>query len=143
MTKQKKSVIITLVNEKQQFQQSQKGEKIMANKTTKLDNMVAVKAFLVENNADQSLIEAIKNEIDLLEKKKANRKPSKTQEANVLFKEQILIALKEGRMRASEVGQAIDITPNKASALLRQLVQSGEVERIEEKRVAYFQLATE
>ena len=84
-------------------------------------------------------------EIALLEKKKANRKPSKTQEANVAVKAEIVNYLtnySNDKFRASEVGEAVKISPNKASALLRQLVLTGEVERIEEKRVAYFQIAT-
>lgn len=47
--------------------------------TTKRENFEAVRAILVNANADQVLIDFINHELDLLAKKSATRKPSKSQ----------------------------------------------------------------
>lgn len=46
---------------------------------TKKENFEAVRAILVNANADQVLIDFINHELDLLAKKSATRKPSKSQ----------------------------------------------------------------
>lgn len=47
--------------------------------TTKKENFEAVRAILVNANADQVLIDFINHELELLAKKSAARKPSKSQ----------------------------------------------------------------
>ena len=87
----------------------------------------------------------VAHEIELLEKKSANRKSTKTQTENVGIKTEILKALEgsEG-MTVSQIMPLVSegaYTNQKISSLLRQLVESGEVVRYTEKRVALFRLA--
>ena len=87
----------------------------------------------------------IAHEIDLLEKKSANRKSTKTQTENVGIKINILEVL-EGSdgMTVSQIMPFVGegaYSNQKISSLLRQLVESGEVARHTEKRIAYFRLA--
>lgn len=66
-------------------------------------------------------------EIEKLNKRNADRasKPSKTALANEPIKTDILTLLADGGKVASEIGEALEISVNKASALCRQLVEEG------------------
>ena len=48
--------------------------------TTKKENFETIRAILMKANADQALIDFINHELDLIIKKSATRKPSKSQE---------------------------------------------------------------
>ena len=95
--------------------------------------------------ANKVFADFIAHEIELLEKKSANRKSTKTQTENVGIKINILEVL-EGSdgMTVSQIMPLVGegaYTNQKIASLLRQLVESGEVIRYVEKRVAYFHLA--
>jgi transcriptional regulator of heat shock response len=74
----------------------------------------------------------------------AEKKPTKTQQANELLKDKVLALLKgsEHPLTVSEVLALADdpaLTSNqKVASLLRLLKDEGKVERLEEKRKAYF-----
>ena len=94
--------------------------------------------------ANPNFANYVAHEIELLEKKSANRKSTKTQAENVGIKTEILKSLEgsEG-MTASQIMKLVDdgaYTNQKISSLLRQLVEDGKVRRYTEKRVAYFAL---
>ena len=76
-------------------------------------------------------------------KKRTSSKPTKTQVANEAVKGEILETLADGRMTCGEVVKALDgeYTSQKVSALLRQLVGTGKVNKVTEKKVSYFELA--
>lgn len=132
-----------------------------ANKVTKLQKFEMLRNWIteIENAAiDESieltegqpeeltmLIEFIDREMELLRNKrnKASGKPTKSQKENEGVKEQILETLAAGRMTATEVGNALGISVQKASALLRQLKEENKVVRIEEKKKVYFELPAE
>ena len=95
--------------------------------------------------ANPNFANYVAHEIELLEKKSANRKSTKTQTENVGIKTEILKAL-EGSdgMTVSQIMPFVGegaYSNQKISSLLRQLVESGEVARYTEKRVALFRLA--
>lgn len=71
-----------------------------------------------------------------------SRKPTKKQEENVLVKQTILnILAEDGEMyTATEVGSLIGASSQKASALLRQLVEANLVERVTEGKKVYFKV---
>ena len=71
--------------------------------------------------------------------KRAIRKPSKNQQANENVKKDILDILyaNEG-LRCGDIAEPLGISGQKCSALLRQLVDAGLVEKYTEKRVTYF-----
>lgn len=85
----------------------------------------------------------LKNEKKLLEKKKESKKPTPKQMENETIKEEILSIMKDGERRTvKEIRELLkaDISSQKATALIRQLVEIGKVTRTEEKRIAYFEI---
>lgn len=81
--------------------------------------------------------------VDAMSKKAANKKPTVKQQENECIKQKILDALNGASepMTCKEVGAAVEISWNKASALLSQLVKAGAVERGKgEKNVSVFSL---
>jgi hypothetical protein len=67
-----------------------------------------------------------------------------TQKANVGVKERIADFLADGTIRsATEVGDGVGISNQKASALLKQMVEAGTVEKFSEKRKTYFRAISE
>ena len=105
--------------------------------------------YVVENCELPEEVKAkIESMIVALEKKSAKsgeRKPTKTQVANEGFKEIILANMESNRLYtvtelAKEMPFGEELSNQRVSALVRQLKEVGKVERIEEKRKAYFRV---
>lgn len=64
-------------------------------------------------------------------------KQTKTQKENVVIKETILTIVTEP-MQAKDVAEVLGVSIQKASALLNQMVKSGELEKTIEKKVTRF-----
>lgn len=115
----------------------------MANKITKKEMFTMIKAQ-VKDNAE--MVAFIDHEIELLDKKASNKKATKTQEANVGIKSTILAVLEGGKSitvtemqgASAELGE---LSNQKVSALVRQLVEAGEVVKTIDKKVSRFSLA--
>lgn len=110
-------------------------------KMTKIEALnVAIKA-IGEDNAEA--VAKLNGMVEQLQKRaQGERKPTKTQIANVAVKEQIATILADGERRlASDVAKALEVSTSKASALLTQMKKDGVVNRTEEKGKAYFTLA--
>ena len=91
------------------------------------------------------LAEFVEHELELLAKKNsAEKKPTAVQVANEGIKSVIyeILAEKGNKMTISEIQKAnaelAELSNQRISALVRQLLADGKVERIEEKRKAYF-----
>ena len=115
----------------------------MANKITKKEMFTMIKAQ-VKDNAE--MVAFIDHEIELLNKKASNKKATKTQKANVGIKSIILAVLKGGKsMTVTEMQGASaelgELSNQKVSALVRQLVEAGEVVKTIDKKVSRFSLA--
>lgn len=115
----------------------------MANKITKKEMFTMIKAQ-VKDNAE--MVAFIDHEIELLDKKSFNKKATKTQEANVGIKSTILAVLEGGKsMTVTEMQSASaelgKLSNQKVSALVRQLVEAGEVVKTIDKKVSRFSLA--
>ena len=102
-------------------------------------------ANIAEVQANPMLVEFIEHELELLAKKNsADKKPTAVQIANEGIKSVIVETLKAKgeKMTISEMQKAneelADLTNQRISALVRQLLTDGIIERIEEKRKAYF-----
>ena len=93
-------------------------------------------------SADAEIVEFCNHEIALLVKKNSYKstKPTKTQIENEGLKDAILNVL-DKPMTATEIGSAVGISVNKASALLSQLKEDNSVTREVIKRKAYFSKA--
>ena len=115
----------------------------MANKITKKEMFTMIKAQ-VKDNAE--MVAFIDHEIELLDKKASNKKATKTQEANVGIKSTILAVLEGGKsMTVTEMQGASaelgELSNQKVSALVRQLVEAGKVAKTIDKKVSRFSLA--
>lgn len=94
-------------------------------------------------NADNAeIVEFCNHEIELLNKKSGRKTPTKTQKENEGLKEDIWAFISEnGVKRAGDVAGYFNISGQKASALLKQLVDTGRLDKFTEKRVTYFRVA--
>lgn len=98
-----------------------------------------------EVSENQALVEFIEHELELLAKKNsAERKPSATQKENKELKVIILEKMEENRVYTiteliKSIEEISELSNQKVSAILRQMVQEETVKRIEEKKRAYFQ----
>ena len=92
----------------------------------------------------QDLINFIDNEIELLNKKSSRTTLTQTQKENETLKEKIVSTLTELGKYATitEIQQAnpelADLSNQKMSALLKQLVDTKIVDKVIEKKKAYF-----
>ncbi len=96
------------------------------------------------NEDTRATLNALKASIE--KKNAADRKPTATQTANGNTKAEILAVLADGTARTvTEIMAAVPTlngaSNQKASALVRQLVEEGSVKRELVKRKAYFSLA--
>ena len=115
----------------------------MANKITKKEMFTMIKAQ-VKDNAE--MVAFIDHEIELLDRKASNKKATKTQEANIGIKSTILAVLEGGKsMTVTEMQGASaelgELSNQKVSALVRQLVEAGKVVKTIDKKVSRFSLA--
>ena len=115
----------------------------MANKITKKEMFAMIKAQ-VKDNAE--MVAFIDHEIELLDKKASNKKATKTQEANIGIKSTILAVLEGAKpMTVTEMQGASaelgELSNQKVSALVRQLVEAGKVVKTIDKKVSRFSLA--
>ena len=114
----------------------------MANSTklTKAQKFDMLKAIpsVAENSV---LVEFIDHELELLAKKNSSeKKPTANQVANEGIKGAILNGMESGTITdlIKSIPECADLTNQRVSAIVRQLIASGSVERVEEKRKAYF-----
>ena len=114
-------------------------------KLTKAQKFAMLRAIpAVAENA--MLVEFIDHEVELLTKKNsADKKPTAQQVANAGIATAIIEGMEPNRLyTVTEVIKSIpacaDLTNQRVSALLRQLVEAGKVKRTEDKRKAYFQV---
>lgn len=115
----------------------------MANKMTKKDYFAQILANYPLTEDEQKFIH---NELDLLAKKNASKKPTSTQVANEGIKTAILDNLDADTKYTitdimKTVPECADLTNQKVSAIVRQMVDDGSMIRVEEKRKAYFKIA--
>lgn len=114
-----------------------------SNKLTKAQKFGMLKAIpaVAENSV---LVEFIDHELELLAKKNASdKKPTANQVANEGIKDAILEGMESGKLYTitdliKSIPECADLTNQRVSAIIRQLIASGSVERVEEKRKAYF-----
>lgn len=112
-------------------------------KATKRENFETLLTIpAVAENA--ALVAFINHELELLAKKNsAEHKPTAKQNENASIKSAIVDEMEDNRLYTisemiKEFPSCAEFTNQRVSALVRQLVADGKVERIEEKRKAYF-----
>ena len=117
----------------------------MANKITKRE---VIKMMMNEEvvKANPTYVAYLENELALLDKKAQNKKATKTQEQNVGIKATILKVLATiGSGTVTDIQNGNEelsaLSNQKVSALVRQLVESGEVVKTTDKKKSIFSLA--
>lgn len=113
----------------------------MAKKLTIKEQYNMVIEALVEAGRED-LVPFIEGRVAVQDKKATSKKPTEQQVANAQLKADIVAHLTENgaRVRAGELAKTFDTSTTRVSALLKQLVDSGEVKREVEKKVAYFSI---
>ena len=127
-------------------------------KMTKADRFTALAKFLSDNPdmkfptpkgeiTAKDMGEFVAHELELLSKKNsADKKPTAQQTANEAIKTAIVDGMEVNRLYTiteliKEIPECAEMTNQRVSALVRQLVDAGLVKRTEDKRKAYFSLA--
>ena len=113
-------------------------------KMTKADKYNMLKAIpsVAENPI---LVEFLDHELELLAKKNStDKKPTAQQVANDGLKQSIIDGMEKGKLYTitdliKSLPALADLTNQRVSALVRQLIPNS-IERVEEKRKAYFKL---
>lgn len=114
---------------------------IMEKKMTKREMFEQIKR---NYDLTQAEVDFIDHELELLAKKNsADKKPTKVQVENEGIKSEILEGMEVGKAYTitdliKEVPAIAELSNQRVSALVRQLVADGSVVRTEEKRKAYF-----
>ena len=117
----------------------------MANKITKRE-VIGMMMNEEVVKANPTYVAYLENELALLDKKAQNKKATKTQEQNVGIKATILKVLATiGSGTVTDIQNGNEklsaLSNQKVSALIRQLVESGEVVRTTDKKKSIFSLA--
>ena len=117
----------------------------MANKITKRE-VIGMMMNEEVVKANPTYVAYLENELALLDKKAQNKKATKTQEQNVGIKATILEVLATiGSGTVTDIQNGNEklsaLSNQKVSALIRQLVESGEVVRTTDKKKSIFSLA--
>ena len=110
-------------------------------KMTKREMFEQIKSHLT----DPAEVAFVEHELELLAKKNSgDKKPTAQQVANESLKQTIIEVLTNngGLMTVTDVQKSCEelsvLSNQRVSALLRQLKDDGKVERVEDKRKAYF-----
>lgn len=110
--------------------------------TTSEKNTMTARRFFTEiqtYDLPAELLDYAANEIQKLDdaKEKRKEKPTKTQKENAAIRKQLhaymVEHLSDEYFSQAELGEALEISPNKAGALARQLVQAGLAEATDVK----------
>ena len=117
----------------------------MANKITKRE-VIGMMMNEEVVKANPTYVAYLKNELALLDKKAQNKKATKTQEQNVGIKAtilEVLATIGSGTVTDIQNGneELSALSNQKVSALVRQLVESGEVVKTVDKKKSIFSLA--
>lgn len=112
----------------------------MANKVTKKEMFEALIAKY-QLTADEEKF--LRHEIELIEAKKANKKPTKAQEENEKLKAEIVEIIGNKALTVSAVWKSKDewilnYSNQKFSALMNAMVEEGRLKKVTDKRVSYF-----
>lgn len=116
----------------------------MANKITKRE-VIGMMMNEEVVKANPTYVAYLKNELALLDKKAQNKKATKTQEQNVGIKAtilEVLATIGSGTVTDIQNGneELSALSNQKVSALVRQLVESGEVVKTTDKKKSIFSL---
>lgn len=113
----------------------------MEKKITKIDRFNQLKA-IPEVAENTELVEFIDHEIDLLQKKSANKKPAKKSDEYLALKQTVANALTDEPRTISEIINSTEglkgLNTQKITPIMKDLVAEGSARRTDEKGKALF-----
>lgn len=119
----------------------------MATKMTKKDWFTTLINLVNDSNFDdkKGAIDFLNHEVELVSKKSSKRTMTKTQQENLIIMENIKTVLSESGEPKTVSDLQTDIrlaefSNQKLSALLRKMIENGEVIKNMDKKKAYFSL---
>lgn len=113
----------------------------MEKKTTVLENMNNVRAFLTEHEASQELIDFMDARIALQEKKRASKSTelTETQKENLVLKDKVYAFVQENpKSTAKIIASHFGISSQKLTPIMSKLLVDGSVVFETVKKVKYF-----
>ena len=113
----------------------------MEKKVTVLEQMNSVKAFLVEHNASDELIDFISSRIELQERKRASKSTelTETQKENLILKDKVYAYVQANpKSTAKIIAQHFGISSQKLTPIMSKLLVDGSVVFETVKKIKYF-----
>ena len=113
----------------------------MTNKTTVLDNMNSVKAFLVEHNASDELIDFMSSRIELQERKRSQKSTelTETQKENLVLKDKVYAYVQANpKSTTKAIASHFGISSQKLTPIMSKLLVDGSVVFETVKKIKYF-----
>lgn len=99
---------------------------------------------LVKETSKEEYLPYLEHELELLDNKRKNSKPTKTQEENAKIMEVIVTCLTPEPATISEIQKRNEeletLSNQKMSALLKKLIDAEKAEKVMDKKKAYFKL---
>ena len=115
----------------------------MAERKTKREYLTELINLVTTSNRKEYL-PYLEHELELLDNKRKNSKPTKTQEENLKIMEVIITCLTPEPSTISEIQKRNEeletLSNQKMSALLKKLIDAEKAEKVMDKKKAYFKL---
>ena len=110
----------------------------------KITKRMVLEHILKEYATDTMVVEYATHEIELLDKKASNKVATKNQKENVEIKDIILSVLTDTPARIADIqsrnDKLKDLSNQKMTSLITQLIKEDKVERVTDKKVSLFKL---
>jgi len=107
---------------------------------TKMTYVNAIDNAINGNLTEETIEKLTALKAQLVKRASGERKPTKAQKENEGVKSEILAVLSTEGKQCKDIAEAVGISGQKCSALLKQLVDGGVAEKYTEKRVTYFKV---
>ena len=116
----------------------------MADKHTKKELFETLLIFASAAEAEKWVTDGIQHELDLLAKRAAKGSVDVKRIAEVAANKAAIkaaLADSETALRAGDIAKVVDFSVQRVTALVKQMVDDGEIVRTMDKKVAFFSLA--
>lgn len=107
---------------------------------TKMTYVNAIDNAINGNMNEETIEKLTALKAQLVKRASGERKPTKAQRENEGVKNEILAVLTTEGKQCKDIAEAVGISGQKCSALLKQMVDGGVAEKYTEKRVTYFKV---
>lgn len=116
----------------------------MSEKHTKKELFETLLVLAGATEADEWVIAGIEHELDLLAKRSASKRPDAkkaAEQAEIKAEIAATLAAADAPMKSGEIAKELDVSVQRVTALITQMVKDGTVIREQDKKVTTFSLA--